>query len=78
MTTPTPRTFLSLGPAGLALWEEVSIGGRSLLESHEDRRRRSVSFSDERTAIERGAVIDGDEMVWPDGARYPRGTDPTP
>lgn len=40
--------------------------------------RISCSYSSERTAIARGARVDGDEMVWPDGERYPRRTEPSP
>ena len=39
---------------------------------HAARVRLSMSYIDEQTAIERGARIDGADMVWPDGARYPR------
>lgn len=42
------------------------------IAKHEAARRLSVSFSDERTAIARGARVDGAFMVWPDGERYPR------
>lgn len=43
-------------------------------QRREAMRRLSVSYSAEWSATERGAHIDGDEMVWPDGERYPRRT----
>ena len=78
---PDPRATLHDGAAAKSDVEE----GDRLLAAHrrvnaiEDPRLRhaarvrlSVSYSDERTAIERGARIDGADMVWPDGSRYPR------
>ncbi len=41
---------------------------------HEASRRASVSYSDEFTALHRGGRIEGADIVWPDGERYPRRT----
>jgi len=41
-------------------------------ERHEAMRRLSRSYSAPRTCVEYdGCHIDGDEMVWPDGERWP-------
>lgn len=41
-------------------------------------RRASCSYSGERSALAWGAHVEGDDMVWPDGERYPRRTEPYP
>lgn len=42
-----------------------------LVDKHTARQRRSQSWSMPRRAIEQGAHIEGAEMVWPEGDRYP-------
>lgn len=43
-------------------------------KKHEAARCASCSYSAPQTAVFRGAKIDGNEAVWPDGERYPIGS----
>ena len=42
-------------------------------ERHTARSRLFCSWSSPEKAVERGARIDGDDVVWPDGERWPKG-----